>query len=76
MKSSYVEVDGSTSVVVQGFRENDERGINPYVFLGVLGEGDWSHIEVSLTPENAHILSEEIRKHAEFAATPRTEEEK
>jgi hypothetical protein len=71
-----VEVDDGTTVVVQGFRGDDERGINPYVFLGVAGEGDWVDIEINLTPENAHILSEEIRKHAEFAATPRTEEEK
>lgn len=59
--------DGESHVVVQGFRRNDERGVDPYVFIGVDGEGDWLDIEINLTPENAHVLSEEIRKHAEFS---------
>lgn len=59
--------DGESRVVVQGFRRNDERGVDPYVFIGVDGEGDWLDIEINLTPENAHVLGEEIRKQAEFS---------
>lgn len=75
-KTSFVKTtDGESAVVVQGFRRNDELGIEPYVFIGfdgeILAEED---IEPILTPENAHILSEEIRKHAEYAAS--AEEEK
>lgn len=74
-KTSFVATtDGESAVVIQGFPRNDELGIEPYVFLGVDGGGDLAEIEATLTPENAHILSEEIRKHAEYAAS--AEEEK
>lgn len=67
--------DASSELVVQGFRAGGGR--ESYVFIGSLvGDELDDAREVALTPENAHILSEEIRKHAEFAATPRTEEEK
>lgn len=57
-----------TELIVQGFRGGGGR--KPYVFIGELlksPEGDFIPNEISLTPENAHILSEEIRKHAEFS---------
>ena len=73
-KTSVVKtLGGETAVVVQGFKRNDELGIEPYVFLGVDGGGEWADIEANLSPEDAHILSEEIRKHAEFAQSVREE---
>lgn len=81
VSTSYVDVkaDG-VQVVVQGFRGSEGLSLDPYVFIGVLSsdadeDGDpWVDIEIELTPENAHILSEEIRKHAEYANS--AEEEK
>lgn len=65
-----------TAVFIEGFKGSEEY-FPPYVFVGVEDKdtGGWA-AQLSLTPENAHILSEQIRKHAEFAATPRAEEEK
>lgn len=54
-------------VLVQGFKRNEDKGFEPYVFVGTMEEST----DLSLTPENAHILGEEIRKHAEFAASAR-----
>lgn len=59
--------DAEVTVVVQGFRRNDERGAEPYVFIGAGNEGGEADIEINLTPLNAHVLSEEIRKHAEYS---------
>ena len=51
--------------------------IAPSVFIGVAdSEGQWSKFEGELSTENAHILSEELRKHAEYASNTTTLEEK
>lgn len=62
-------IDGlNGSIIVQGFR-----GDEPYVFVGGLTFDDLDeHREFHLTPEEAHILGEELRKHAEFATTAAT----
>lgn len=53
-------------VTIQGFRQG--AGGNSEVFIGITENGDGLFKEtLTLTPENAHILSEEIRKHAEFS---------
>lgn len=61
-----VELDADGFVgelVIQGFR-----GDKPYVFIGsLMNDGLDPDREYKLTPENAHILSEEIRKHAEWS---------
>lgn len=73
-KTSFVETAiPHESAVVQGFPASAEDGIEPYVFIGVTDDGSIFQ-EITLTPENAHILSEEIRKHAEYAVS--AEEEK
>lgn len=69
MQSSKVDAivdDVATQLIVQGFRTSDT--LDGYVFIGSLvgDELDESR-EVILTPEDAHILSEEIRKHAEYS---------
>ena len=65
------------NVVVQGFRGNAKMEIAPSVFIGVAdSEGQWSKFEGELSTENAHILSEELRKHAEYASNTTTLEEK
>lgn len=81
VSTSYVDVKSEgTRLVIQGFRGSEGLSLDPYVFIGVLvddlGEGGetWVDTEIELTPENAHILSEEIRKHAEYASS--AEEEK
>lgn len=70
--TSFVESECGTAVVaVQGFRKMED---DPnYVFIGI-DEGSGFVNEIVLTPENAHILSEEIRKHAEFANSSAEEE--
>lgn len=52
-------------VIVQGFSGEDA-----YVFIGNRNpaSGSLGATQFALTPENAHVLSEEIRKHAESAA--------
>lgn len=69
MQASKVEtLDGE--LIIQGFREDKDRATPSYVFLGQLDNaGQLTNAEYELTPENAHIASEEIRKHAEFAAS-------
>ena len=62
--------------IIQGFRANEELGIGPYVFIGYLDENGDMIAETEYSAEGAHILSEEIRKHAEFANSPATQEEK
>lgn len=68
MASTKVEVLGG-ELVVQGFRGSAINSIEPYVFIGIVNaDGGLEPIEgFELTPENAHILSEEIRKQAEFS---------
>lgn len=64
-KASYVADAEQGSVVVQGFRKDGEDG-TPYVFIGY----DVGAVLVpllELSSESAHIMSEEIRKQAEFA---------
>lgn len=68
-------IDGlpNEEIIVQGFRANGDKP--GYVFVG-FPDGDM-HLsdveEIELSPENAHILSEEIRKHAEFASAEKGE---
>lgn len=65
--------EAESELIVQGFRSGGGR--EPYVFIGSLLGDEFDDLrEVTLTAENAHILSEEIRKHAEFASS--AEEEK
>lgn len=54
---------------VQGFRGNEEHDINPYVYVGVHDGEAWIKFEGDITPENAQILGEELRKHAEYATS-------
>lgn len=68
MQASKVPITGTDlDLVVQGFKGGE--GIQPYVFVQVLHDEVWSQFDGELTPENAHILSEEIRKHAEWSAS-------
>lgn len=75
MQLSKVETLEGEDVLVQGFKGDVAQGIAPYVFVGVFDEKDDGDAppEFTLTPENAHILSEEIRKHAEFASAEQGE---
>lgn len=78
VRSSHVvaTVDGvEVTAIVQGFRPGPKH-TEPYVFLGVVDpEKDSLATEVTFSTEAAHILSEEIRRHAEFAQTVREEGE-
>lgn len=60
-------VDGvNTEVIVQGFRRGGSS--DAYVFIGALVDDALADArDITLTPENAHILGEEIRKHAEYS---------
>lgn len=76
MQLSKVETLEGESVLVQGFRGSEALGISPYVFIGVFDDKDDDAgypPEFTLTPENAQILGEEIRKHAEFASAEQGE---
>lgn len=69
MASSKVPTVDAGEVIVQGFRAGPVAGAEPYVFIGVLDpEGALAEGEIQLSVEDANILAEEIRKHAEFAA--------
>ena len=78
MASSIVEaeVEGLPGrITIQGFREGE--GEPPYVLVAFAEDGESFFASSSiLTPENAHILGEELRKHAEFAQTVREQGEK
>lgn len=69
MKASTVQAQDGVIALIQGFRGSEGHGIQPYVYMDFRDEetGD-DPTMVEFTPENAHILSEEIRKHAEFAS--------
>jgi len=75
MASSFVEADSGQRTVVQGFRPDAENGYPGVVYLATIDQSGTHVGAVELTPENAHILSEEIRKHAEFAQTVREQGE-
>lgn len=67
--STALTENAESAIIVQGFRGNAEYNTTPHVFVGRLPDGGAGpiHMEFTLTPEGAHILSEELRKHAEFA---------
>ena len=69
-----VELSGSKgNLVIQGFRAGE--GEDAYVFLGLQdGDSDLFSEYVLLDTTDAHIISEEIRKHAEFAQSVREQE--
>lgn len=73
MHSSTVdaEVNGEDGqMLVQGFRPLI--GTSEGYVLIALGASDVPfQFEATLSPEDAHIISEEIRKHAEFAQSVR-----
>ena len=70
MQASKVAVRATDlEVIVQGFKGSEGHDIKPYVLVGIIGEVGWTEFSGELSPESAHILSEEIRKHAEFAAS-------
>ena len=72
MRSSKIETTNpDVEVFVQGFRRNEDTGFEPYVFVGTLEQAE----EITLTPENAQILGEELRKHAEYAVNAAEEGE-
>lgn len=73
--------------IVQGFKgsvseftppgadEPEVLTVKPSVLLGVWStEMDEPLFEGGITVENANIIAEEIRKHAEWASTPRAEQ--
>lgn len=63
---------GTGDLVVQGFRAGE--GEDAYVFLGLQDQDGLFSEYVMLDTTDAHIISEEIRKHAEFAQTVREQE--
>ena len=77
MQLSKVPIRGTDlDMVIQGFRggkaelDGNVVEFQPSVSVNFWPSGEDSPVfSGDLTPENAHIISEEIRKHAEFAAT-------
>lgn len=81
MQASKVPIHGTALwLVVQGSRggtaeiKGDAVEISPLVGLTVWSDHqDEPIFGGDLSPENAHIISEEIRKHAEFASAEQGE---
>lgn len=53
------------AVLVQGFREGG--GEDPYVIVAAITQDNKVVVHLKLSPEEANILGEELRKQAEFA---------
>lgn len=69
-----VSVDSASQAVVQGFRPG---GGTPYpnVYVGILGVEGFPDYEMTLSAQEANELGEILRQEAEFAVSPRAEED-